>query len=549
MIKLSRENYWPVLVISAAVLLVFGWSVSFGFLYYDDHIHVFENQPLIKGEILYFWKHAHEGLYIPLVYSAWALLYKFFGLNPAVFHGLNVVLHIANSWLVFLLLRSFRMTLSSSVLAALLFAVHPVQVESVAWVSALKDTSFAFFTLLSLWVYFSSSFTGHRKWLAGTLLVSAAILCKPTAVVLPVLISIYFIYFAAGNIRDRLKNTWNSVGPMPLTLFLGLYAIQMAKTEQSWSQHPNAMVSLLERPLIMLDALGFYITKILLPSQHYVDYARFPRNVLDNKLYYFYVALAVVFLIVLAGWFRKNENRRSPEAVFAVLLGFMFFIPTSGIVTFGHQKISTTADRYMYMIMVAVAIFAAMLLEWIQASGFRRSANKIAAIILFGLGAFSFMQLINWKDISLFTENLYEGNPNNYFANRNFGLINQLKGNDEKALEYFKRADAIDPSHLSAKAAIASLYFNRRDYENLDRFVEQNLTEEKLASLQQTPYETHAFFMAIAESYIERKNYGKAMAYLCKAKRLNVGQFAGEVAAKIDSVKKLDAEAGSQCVN
>jgi len=159
------------------------------------------------------------------------------------------------------------------------------------------------------------------------------------------------------------------------------------------------------------------------------------------------------------------------------------------------------------------------------------------------------MQLINWKDIAIFTENLYEGNPNNYFANRNLGLIHQLKGDDKKALEFFKNAEAIDSSHLSAKAAIASLYFNRGEYEKLDKYIEENLTEDKLAGLQQTPYETHAFFMAVAESYFDRKNYSKAAAYLCKAKRLNVGQFATEVTARLDAVKKLDAEAPVQCID
>jgi len=370
MSKPNREIRLPFFIISAAVIMVYAWAISFGFLYYDDHIHVFENQPLLNGEIFYFWKHAHEGLYIPLVYTMWAGLFKAFGLNPAVFHSLNIALHLANSCLVFLLIRNFKISVNASLLAALLFAVHPIQVESVVWVSALKDTSFTFFSLFGIWIFICSSWKGYLRRMTGTVFVAAAILCKPTAVVLPVFICSYVFYFSSGTFRERLQHLLKSVGVMPLTLFLGIFAIQMAKAEQSWAQHPNTAVSLLERLIVVLDALGFYITKVLWPTHYYVDYARFPRNVLDNNLFYSYSLLALGSIAVLFFWFRKNENRKSPEGVFALLFGLLFFLPTSGVMTFGHQKISTTADRYMYVIMVAVAIAAAMLLEMLQSSGF-----------------------------------------------------------------------------------------------------------------------------------------------------------------------------------
>lgn len=539
----------PFLIMAAAVLAVYGWAISFGFLYYDDHINVFENQPLLGGQILYFWKSAHEGLYVPLVYTAWSVLYKLFGLNPAAFHAFNITLHIANTWLVFLILQNLKISKKSALLAALLFAVHPIQVESVVWVSSLKDTSFGFFSLLAIWIYLFSSGGFVFRWTAGAISVSAAILCKPTAAVLPVLISAYLILMSDGDFKNRVRKMMKVVGPLPLTLLLASFSIQMARAGQSWSNHPNAAVTLLERPLVMLDSLGFYLTKLALPIDYYVDYARYPRNVLDNGLFYFNLIIGTLFIGWLFYRFFAVSKARTPVFVLAALLGLLFFLPTSGIVTFGHQKISTTADRYMYVVMAGVAMAAARLLDKLEGSSATKLAGKAAVMVLFGLGMLSFMQAINWKDITLFTDHLYEGNPKNYYANRNLGLLYQLKGEEEKALEYFMRAQNIDPSHLSAQAAIVSLYFNRREYDKMDKFIAQNLNDEKLAQLQQTSYETHAFFMAVAESFIERQDYSKAMTYLCKAKRLGIAQFAGEILGKIESIKKLDAESAAACVN
>ena len=148
-----------------AVMVVFCRVCGYEFLDFDDNLNVYENPLLLHlspANLLRFWLKPYEGLYIPLTYSLWAILAKFSVwipaadgklFNPQLFHSANLLLHGANTIVLFCLLRLLVKKDWPAAAGALLFALHPVQVEEVAWVTGLKGVLSGFFSLLALWLY------------------------------------------------------------------------------------------------------------------------------------------------------------------------------------------------------------------------------------------------------------------------------------------------------------------------------------------------------------------------------------------------------------
>ena len=138
---------------------------------YDDGLHVYENERVVNfstDNLIYFWKNVHKGLYIPISYNLWALQAKisqYFPakqinlvsgediLNPAIFHTTNLLLHALSTIIVFLIIRKLIQHDLSAGVGALFFAIHPVQVETVAWISELKGGLSGLFSLLAIWQY------------------------------------------------------------------------------------------------------------------------------------------------------------------------------------------------------------------------------------------------------------------------------------------------------------------------------------------------------------------------------------------------------------
>jgi len=466
----SRQ--YIVLVLIIIPLVIFGPAIRYGFVGWDDDIHVYNNRYLKSlsfKNVSHFWISVHEGMYIPVTFTAWALLAAFSrlvsgGFNPAVFHNANLIVHLANVLILYGILRCLLSGAGgggdserrewAAALGALLFAVHPLQAEPVIWISSLKDLLCGFFSLLCLrnYLYYARAVSINRSnpalnrrqrkryALWATVSFIPAILAKPAAVILPVLAWLAVRYRWDEKELSGESNPLRGMLRAPTGLLLAwiglaLPVMVMAKTAEK--DIPLGFIaSFPERIPIALDALAFYLSKLLLPFGLGIDYGRTPTVVLDQG----WVCYTWIFPVFLTGFLCLLRSRRRwliPLGIFAVGV-----LPTLGLVPHGYQVFSTVADRFLYLSMIGPALA----LAWIFLSG-RRPGMIVTVLILFFFTAVSFFQSRTWSENRRLFQRAIEVNPRSYMAWYNLGLTRAGEGDKGGAEAAYRKAIAVKPDY------------------------------------------------------------------------------------------------------
>ena len=293
----------------AATALVFSPALFADFIRLDDYSHIFENPHLQRMSIsglAGLWTRSYFNLYIPITYSCWWAVTMMGSLlgplrqNPWLFHALNLAIHLANSALVFYLLRTLlslgaQKTATQddpgrgkvALIAALVFALHPVQVETVAWISELKGVLSTMFGLLGLLWYYRCR--GAKRALTAAFFV-AAMLAKPSAVVFPGIVLLVNRILLGMSLRE------SAVAPALYSLLLLplLLVTKYLQPDTTLDFIPTAS----QRLAVAADALAFYFNKVLIPFPLAVDYGRSPQYVLGDLPGW---RIALLSLLSLAG--------------------------------------------------------------------------------------------------------------------------------------------------------------------------------------------------------------------------------------------------------
>jgi Flp pilus assembly protein TadD len=436
--------------LTLAVLLVFLPVLSFEFLTLDDGIHIYENrylQNLTWGSILHFWGGPHENLYIPLTYTVWAILTGLSGLlpggggsffNPHLFHAANLLAHLGASFTVFLILRELLDgNERAALIGAVIFAVHPLQVEAVAWVTAFRDVFSVFWALLALLYYVRYGKRGgwaggYRRgyWLAATFF-GLALLAKPGVVVLPLLAGM----IGYLGLRRPLRRIVIELSP-----WLALAGPVVVVTSLSQPGLPGDFVAGWgQRLLIAGDAVSFYLAKLLWPVGLCADYGRSPRFLLDHG-WVWITGLLPFFAVLLLFW-KAGRSWSLAAGLFVAGL-----LPVLGLIPFDFQQVSSVADRYLYLAMLGPALAAGLL-----ANRYRtRSCMAGWAAVLVLLGVFSAMQLRHWENSRACYTNTLKENPNSWYANNNLGTLALDVGDYGQAEALFRKAIALRPDFPEA---------------------------------------------------------------------------------------------------
>jgi len=502
---MSRRQAIPV-GIAVAVLLVFGPSVGFDFLSYDDPINTFQNGYVTHwslDNLLHFWKGPHEKLYVPLTYNLWAMLaqaarlwpeHPDFQISPRPFHLANLLLHLGGALLVHGIARRLALGEIAAAIAALVFALHPVQVEPVAWVTGMKDVLAGCLSLLALWSYLA--YAGNRRpgWYGLALLaMGGALVAKPATVVVPVLaagIAVFFLQRGIGRVAVELV-PWIALA-LPVALV----------TSGAQAQGYEGFVPTLpQRLAVVSDTLVFYAGKILAPLTLTADYGRTPLVALQQPWLAGRGILPWAVLLVLA-WLWLA--RRRPWPFWTMVLAIVAILPVSGLVPFTHQGVSTVADRYLYLAMLGPALACGRLAE--RFGG--RSALVATGIVLAVLAARSAVQLQHWKDSHAFYQHTIAANPGSWFSLNNYGVHLQRKGKRTEAVEAYRRAIGINP-------------FYARAYNNLGIVLkEMGRPGEAVAAFRKAmeiaPASEEAY-MNLGGVYQDERRWAEAMAFYQKA--------------------------------
>jgi tetratricopeptide (TPR) repeat protein len=469
------------LLLCAITTLVF-WEVPRQeFVAWDDNNLIYNNpylNPVTIDKVAYLWRHPYLQLYMPLTYSAWAALANvarlstpqevsgvgYIDLNSHPFHIFNLVLHLLNVILVFILLRTLVGREWAAAAGALLFGVHPVQVESVAWVSELKGLLCGFFSLLALWQYLnfarlevgtsaSSTTSTRSKRLSYTMALVCfvlALLSKPSAVTCP-LIAWALDYWM---LKRPLRVTILSVCPWLVISLLWSILTRQAQPFGDYVVQPFWW-----RPFIMGDALAFYVAKLVWPAQLAIDYGRTPTWVIAQK--WTYIIWLAPFVLAVWIW-RGRQQRPWLVASGAILLAAL--LPVLGLIPFNFQQYSTVADRYLYLGMLGPALA----LAWFTAH-IPQKQKVIMGLCLFVLGALGFrsaFQTLVWYNSLTLYENAVTVNPHSWVAQRNYADALAEEGRSDDAINHLNEALRLRPNYALAHTSMAKILAQRGELQS-----------------------------------------------------------------------------------
>ena len=486
------NNRWLVsgvcVFLAAIIWVVFGQTLRHEFVNYDDNFYVYENPEVARGltlqGIIWAFTHVHSSNWHPLTWVSHMLDCQFYGLHAGGHHLTNILLHMATAILLFLVLRRMTGFLWRSAFVAAVFAIHPLRVESVAWVAERKDVLSGLFFMLTLWAYTryaqGRSNVERRKSSAGSsslapdyflvlFFFALGLLCKPMLVTLP-LVLLLLDYWPLGRVAggesrvtsgikgkpSTLNCTPNTFGVQLSTLLLEklpLLGLAVASSVVTIFAQHEAIQSFekFSLPLRMGNALISYVAylgQMFWPSGLAVLYP-FPAGGVEGSR----VVLSLVLLAgISTGVFIL---RRRPYFLIGWWWYLIMLAPVIGIVQVGVQA---RADRYTYLPQIGLYL----LLTWAVAdlcAGWRHhrvALGGLATVILVSLIFCARTQTSYWRNSeSLWTHTL-ACTSGNYVAHNNLGRSFPQKKRMDEAIAQYQKALQINPDNADAHINLAS---------------------------------------------------------------------------------------------
>ena len=437
--KASRLEFLGGVFIVLAVFIAYWPALGGGFIW-DDDAYV-TNNPLLTapdGLQRIWFSFYSQSQYFPLVYTTLRFEYGLWGLNPLGYHIVNVLLHAGNALLIWLVLR--RLALPGAWLAAAIFALHPVQVETVAWITELKNTESTFFYLLALLAWMKFAGTGSWRFYALTFLLYAlALFGKTTACTLPAAMLLVLWLSRAPVTRQR----WLQVVPfLAAGLAMGLLSIWWEKHLGDYLPRYNLSFSLLERLLIATHAVWFYAGKLIWPVNLTFSYPRWDINA-GNPWQYLW-AMGCLGIAVLLWVYRRALGRGPVAAIIffgAALSPLLGFIP---LFTFFYTFV---ADHYQYLACVGpMALFAGAATHYSEEWRMDSSAKyALAFFLLLVLGALTWRQAGAYQNLETLWRDTLAKNPDSWMAHTNLGRLLTAQGKLAEAEAHYREALQLQP--------------------------------------------------------------------------------------------------------
>lgn len=433
------------LAVFAASLIPFLPALSNGFVNWDDPNFITGNaiiRGLSRANLVAMFTTYVDGNYIPLTLLSFAFNHALHGLQPIGFHATNLVLHALNAVLVLLLLRKMGSNLLGAACGALLFALHPLRVESVVWATERKDVLFALFYLLSLLAYLRYLDRRTIKLLLFSFLFFLASgLSKQMAISLPA--ALLLLDFAA-----RRKWEWRVVvEKIPFALLaLGFVAVAYFGQHAAGSVMRGAQYTPLHRLLLSTNSLVIYLKNFMWPLHLSAVYP-YPKDVVAEAAFAPFVILVVLVAVIVAG-------RKYRPVWVAGLFFLVTLVPVLNVVPAGAQMV---ADRFLYLPAIALSYLLSIGLtaSWPRGSNAYRTGVLVAVtVVLILLAALSWQRSKIWKDdLTLWGDAVVKA-PTAFIARSNLALARLRAGEYRGAIRDFTVAAELSPT-------IADSYSNR----------------------------------------------------------------------------------------
>lgn len=449
MLNRRLTRFWPQLLIGLISILLYCYTFGGDFLRWDDRQNILLNPWLAHHLWSMIWLNPYYNMYIPVTYTFWTGLWQLAPNIPIQFHVANVLLHASNAIWVYLLSRLIlrRDERLAAVFAALFFACHPLQVETVAWISTGRDLLAAFFSLAAMYTFLKGQ---SRTMMAlSTLLFTISCLSKPSVAIVPV--ALLLLTYAFSELTFR--RLWTLALWMIPAVTVSIMTKRIQQLDSDLRLTP---MGLGDRLLVALDTLSFYVQKLLFPYPLAADYGRMREFAVESSLW-----VVGLVILILAGvmlklfWARIEKRYLYFAALFVVLL-----IPILGVIPFQAQAQSTVSDRYTYFPLIGAGLlFGTLCTRW------KVTRYGFAFVVLPALCVLTFMRTQVWSTNEVFFRDMLEKNENSHVALSSLGVEYILTHRLPQAEEVLNRAAALRPMDVIPRTNLAQLYLleNRPD--------------------------------------------------------------------------------------
>ena len=460
------------------------WPVQHhNFITLDDELYITANAQVQQGLSREGFKWAlttdHAGFWIPLTWISHMLDCQLYGMNAGGHHMTNVILHILNTLLLLFVFRRMSGAFWPSSIIAVLYAIHPIHVESVAWASERKDVLFALFWMLSMWFYIRyTENPSFRRYLPVILCFFLGLLSKPMIVTLPFVLLLIDIWplnrmqvkrqddgVEQGQSRTMRDLILEKVPLFILSASVSVITFFLQKFGGAVTSLSSLSIS--DRIFNVFVSYGKYLTKMIWPYPLAILY---PRQVV---LPFWQVAIS---FLLLTGFSLVLIRYRKNHPYF--LIGWLWFlgtmVPVIGIAQSGPQ---TMADRFAYIPFIGLY----MMVAWGLMALLQRWPHKKTVSVLVGAAVLATLMLVArtqvgyWRNDHTLYNHALRTTTNNFVVHRNLGLVLAHQGRFNQALYHWRQALAIDPNYAQTYHDIGTVFMLKKDYDVSLKYLYQAL--------------------------------------------------------------------------
>ncbi len=457
----------PVLLILLVTFAVYFNALSNGFVF-DDIQDVVENPwirdirylpQIFSSNVAGFNAAYATSYYRPLIHVIFMLAYAVFGLSPWGFHLVNILFHACASLLLFFIASKLILgfdpypwpgRFSPAFYAALLFAAHPINTGTVDWVSGVMDASFAFFFLLSLYLYMRSEDGGKYNYYLSIVSFFLSTLCKEPALTLPFVLIAYDYTFKKSDFSlSRYAKRY-----LPYLAVMGIYFVLRFNALGSFAPSKTHIdLTVYQYVINIIHLFSQYIVKLIFPFNLSAIYRFHPLTTIFEPN-------AMIALIVVLGFAFFAYTMRKDKVIFFSLFIVVFpLLPAFAITSIAGD--SVFAERYLYLPSAGYAIILALLLTRIRLSVSYK--NTILAIVFFVLivsySAGTIVRNTAWKNsFTLWTDTVRKA-PDSAVAHKYLGFALYTDGRLDEAIEQYKAAVGLDPNNEDVHLNLGAAYY------------------------------------------------------------------------------------------
>jgi tetratricopeptide (TPR) repeat protein len=444
-----KNSRWQSLAIGIGLVAltwaVFGQTFGHQFINYDDPLYVYDNPHVRTGlnwhGVVWAFTHVHSQNWHPLTTLSHMLDCQLFGLNPGAHHLVNVFWHTIAALLLFILLQQMTSRVWMSAFVATVFAIHPLRVESVAWIAERKDVLSGFFFMLTMMAYFNWTRTPTvGRYVTMSILFACGLMAKPMLVTVP-LVLLLLDYWPLGRFKESaIANL--VIEKIPL-LALSAGSIVATLWAQNFALGSTDFLPLRWRIANALFSYFEYIRQMFWP----IDLIPFYVHP-ENRLEPWRLILAIAVLIWVTG-IAIARSRRNPYLIAGWLWYLIMLIPVIGIVQVGLQG---HADRYTYLPQVGLYIALAwMTLDLTKSWRARKLIlSSAASLTVAALSILSWKQTAHWRDTETLWRHTLAVTPDSDVAHAGLGGMLFVRGQIDESIEHYERALRLRDGNVAA---------------------------------------------------------------------------------------------------